>query len=169
MQRGGLYINPHQEPGGFFFFFFFPAFKEQPCAAPRAFVWVSACGCWGSQRCWLAWRSVILQVAHRLHLLLPVTNYPETPTPVKSIISWPKHWEQLVHYLSDSGRRLKQFEGNALTNCWFKRDHSGKATTIMGLLFISLYEAITISIVALYIIWLLSGLNYRMVFVGRIS
>lgn len=26
-------------------------------------------------------------------LPLPVTNYPKTPTPVKRIISWPKHWK----------------------------------------------------------------------------
>lgn len=109
----------------------------------------------GEGGCWLAWQSVILQVARRLHLLLPITNYSlpkDSRTCETHYILTKKHRQQLVDYFFfDSGRQLKQFAGNALTNCWFKRDHSGKATTITGLLFISLYEAITISILALYI------------------
>lgn len=120
----------------------------------------------GERGCWLAWQSVILQVARRLHLLLPITNYSlpkDSHTCKTHYILTKKHRQQLVDNFfffflggglflgTDSGRQLKQFAGNALTNCWFKRDRSGKATTIMGLLFISLYEAITISILALYI------------------
>lgn len=154
-------INSHQ----MLFFFSSPpsasAFKEQPCAHSLARRRV---GVEGETGCWLAWQSVILQVARRLHLLLPITNYslPKDCRTCKThYILTKKHRQQLVDFFfffldffwgSDSGRQLKQFAaGNAQTNCWFKRDHSGKATTIMGLLFISLYEAITISILAPYI------------------
>lgn len=65
------------------------------------------------------------------------------------------------------GGSLKWFEGNGISNCSLKRDHSGKATAIMGLLFLSLYEAITISMLASYVEWLPFGLNYRMGFVGK--
>lgn len=152
-------INSHAEV---FFFFFSPpsasAFKEQPCAhsLERRRVGVE-----GVRGCWLAWQSVILQVARRLRLLLPITNYslPEDSHTCKTHYIFDRKTQAAVGSLffffffsvSDSGRQLKQFAGNALTNCWFKRDRSGKATTIMGLLFISLYEAITISILALYI------------------
>lgn len=144
------------------FFFFFPpsasAFKEQPCAHSfeRRRVGVE-----GVRGCWLAWQSVILQVARRLRLLLPITNYslPKDSHTCKTHYIFDRKTQAAVGSLffffffsgSDSGRQLKQFAGNALTNCWFKRDRSGKATTIMGLLFISLCEAITISILALYI------------------
>lgn len=79
-----------------------------------------------------------------------------------------KHWKELVLFLSDSGGQLKRFEGSAITNCWFKRDRLGQAATIMGLLFISLHGAITISTRGLYVMWLLSGWSFRMVFVGKI-
>lgn len=161
-----LFIYPHQEP-----VFSLSAFKEQPCTTTTCAcvcAWVAACGCCGSKWILVGGECDSPGGTWGPHLLLPSANYPKTPTPVNCIISWPKHWKQLVLFLSDSGRQLKRFRGNTITNCWFKRDHSGKATTIMGLLFISLHEAITVSILALYVIWLLSGLNYRMVFVGQI-
>lgn len=75
----------------------------------------------------------------------------------------------MVLFLSDSCGQLKRFQSYAITNRSVKTDNLGRATTIMGVLFLSLDEVITISILALYVVWLPSGFNYRMVFVGASS
>ena len=130
---------------------------------------VCVCDSGGSKWVVVGGGSMILQVAHRG----PSCRCPLPITPRLLHLWNTLYLDQNTEssgslFLSVSGGRLKRFEGNAITNCWFKRDHSGKATTIIGLLFISLHEAITISTLALYVIWLLAGFNYRMVFVGRI-
>ena len=108
------------------------------------------------------WESVILQVAHggpSCCCPLPIT--PRLLHLWNALYLDQNTQSRQLSFLSDSGGQLKRFKGNAITNCWFKRDHSGKATTIMVLLFISLHEAITISILAPYVIWLVSGLKLQ--------
>lgn len=96
------------------------AFKEQPCVT-------TACACvgvWGMMS--VGCGSVILQVAHRGLATARIPqdmctcrrdfNLTKTPQVHGSLFAW----------------QLKWFEGNAITNCWFRGDRSGKSRDYYG-------------------------------------